>query len=100
VQVVVARTVARLSAAGDTPALRAFFRLGLVATGIVSVAVALAVIVFSPLIQDWLGIGSLDAIVVTGALTIPALLTPIALGVAQGCSASRCSRSHSRRAPR
>ena len=84
VQVVVARTVARLSAAGDTHALRAFFRLGLVATGIVSVAVALAVIVFSPLIQDWLGIGSLDAIVVTGALTIPALLTPIALGVAQG----------------
>jgi len=84
VQVVVARTVARLAAAGDTPGLRAFFRLGLVATGIVSVAVGLAVVVFSPLIQDWLGIGSLGAIVVTGALTVPALLTPIALGVAQG----------------
>ena len=84
VQVVVARTVARLAAAGDTPGLRAFFRLGLVATGIVSVAVGLTVVVFSPLIQDWLGIGSLGAIVVTGALTVPALLTPIALGVAQG----------------
>lgn len=84
VQVVVARTVARLATAGDAPGLRAFFRLGLVATGVVSVAVALAVAVFSPLIQQWLGIGSLGAIVVTGALTIPALLTPIALGVAQG----------------
>jgi O-antigen/teichoic acid export membrane protein len=84
VQVVVARTVARLAAAGDEPGLRAFFRLGLVATGVVSVAVALAVAILAPVIQEWLGIGSLAAIVVTGALTIPALLTPIALGVAQG----------------
>lgn len=84
VQVVVARNVARLGAAGDAPGLRAFFRLGLVATGVVSVTIALAVIVFSPVIQRWLGINGLSPIVVTGALTIPALLTPIALGVAQG----------------
>lgn len=84
VQVVVARTVARLAAAGDTPGLRAFFRLGLLATGVVSIAVAAVVVFFSPVIQGWLGIDSLGAIVVTGALTIPALLTPIALGVAQG----------------
>ena len=84
VQVVVARTVARLSAAGDTTGLRAFFRLGLVATGVVSVAIALVVVILSPALQSWLGIGSLAAIVLTGALTVPALLTPIALGVAQG----------------
>lgn len=84
VQVVVARNVARLGAAGDTPGLRAFFRLGLVATSVVSVAIALAVVIFSPVIQRWLGISSLGPIVVTGALTVPALLTPIALGVAQG----------------
>ena len=84
VQVVVARTVARLAAADDAPGLRAFFRLGLVATGVVSVAVGLVIVILSPLIQDWLGIGSLSAIVVTGALTVPALLTPVALGVAQG----------------
>ena len=84
VQVVVARRVARLAAAGDAPGLRAFFQLGLLATGVVSVAVALAVVVLSPVIQGWLGIGSLGAIMVTGTLTIPALLTPIALGVAQG----------------
>ena len=84
VQVVVARRVARLSAAGDRAGLRAFFRLGLVATTVVSTAVALVVVILSPVIQSALGIGSLAAIVVTAALTIPALLTPIALGVAQG----------------
>ena len=84
VQVVVARTVARLSAAGDAPGLRAFFRFGLGATTVVSIAVGVAVVGLSPVIQSSLGIGSLSAIVVTGALTVPALLTPIALGVAQG----------------
>jgi O-antigen/teichoic acid export membrane protein len=84
VQVVVARTVARLAAADDAQALRAFFRFGLAATGVVAVGIALALVALSPVIQKWLGIGSLAALVVTAALTIPALLTPIALGVAQG----------------
>lgn len=84
IQVVVARTVARLSTVDDAERLRAFVRLALVATAAVSAAITLALLLLSPLIQDWLGVGSLGAIALTGALTIPALLTPIALGAAQG----------------
>lgn len=84
IQVVVARAVARLSTVDDAEQLRAYVRLGLLATAAVSTAIALVLIALSPLIQDWLGVGSLSAVVLTGALTVPALLTPIALGVAQG----------------
>ncbi len=84
IQVVVARAVARLSTVDDAERLRAYVRLGLLATAAVSTAIALVLIALSPLIRDWLGVGSLSAVVLTGALTVPALLTPIALGVAQG----------------
>lgn len=97
VQLVVARTAARLAAAGETERLRAFFRLGLLGVAALAVALATLVAAAAPLVRDWLGIDSMSAILLTALLTLPTLVAPVALGVAQGLqrfglySASMCA---------
>jgi O-antigen/teichoic acid export membrane protein len=84
VQIVVARAAARFATSGDAPRLRSVFRLALAGVGAVAVAVSLLLVVAAPLIRSSLGIESLPAIVLTAAVVLPSLLSPVALGVVQG----------------
>lgn len=84
VQVVVARTVSRLASVNNVDALRAYIRTGLIVVAGASSALAVVLVMLAPVIRGPLGVESLAAIVLTAVLTVPALVAPIALGVAQG----------------
>lgn len=84
IQLVVGRYVASAAARGDTNAISEFARRSLIRTGIAGCLLTLVFLGMTNLIASVLGIGSTAAVILTAALTIPAFLSPVAFGVAQG----------------
>src|SRR5581483_10992397 len=83
-QVVVGRVVAHLTALGRHHEVHVLNRRAAVVTAGFALAATLVLVVLTPLLQRVLSISSATAVVLMAALTVPAALTPIVWGVAQG----------------
>lgn len=83
-QVLVARHVAGSIARDEAPAVSAFVRRALFLAGGIGLLVTLALIAATPLIRTGLGIDEASPVILTAAMTVPALLTPVVWGLAQG----------------
>lgn len=84
VQLAVARTVSRHAAQGEHQVVGAVFFRGILVATAVSAGIALVLTTLLPVLEALLNIGSPLAIVLTALITIPAVVTPVAWGVAQG----------------
>ena len=83
-QVWVARHVAEYEAVGDREATRWFIRRVLLYTSAVAAGATVLFVALSPVIRDLLGISTLSGVAVNGLITIPAVVTPVVWGLAQG----------------
>ena len=84
VQYAVARFVADEASRGNADGLTAFVRRAMIMSLVVASAVTATVTLCSPLIRDALDVSKLSPVVLMGLYTLPALLAPPLLGVAQG----------------
>lgn len=83
-QVLVARHVAGSIARNEASAVSAFVRRALFFAGGVGLLVTLLLVAATPLIRHALGIDEASPLILTAAMTVPALLTPVVWGLAQG----------------
>jgi O-antigen/teichoic acid export membrane protein len=83
-QVLVARHVAGSIARNEAPAVSAFVRRALFLAGGIGLLVTILLVAATPLIQTGLGIDEASPVILTAAMTVPALLTPVVWGLAQG----------------
>jgi O-antigen/teichoic acid export membrane protein len=83
-QVVVARQVAGNVGRGAASAVSSGVRRALGLAGGIGLLITLLLIAATPFIRSALGIDGVWPVVLTAAMTVPALLTPVAWGLAQG----------------
>jgi O-antigen/teichoic acid export membrane protein len=83
-QIVVGRYVARFTALGAQEEATRLNRRAITGTLAFAAVATLAIIVLAPLLEEWLSISSVPALILTATLTIPTALTPVVWGVAQG----------------
>lgn len=84
VQVFVARFAAACAARGEQDRLVAFARQSLRIAAVAGVSLTALLLLAAPVTRSALSIGSLTAVVLTALITIPSVLTPVLLGLAQG----------------
>jgi O-antigen/teichoic acid export membrane protein len=84
VQVFVARFAAGCAARGEQDRLVAFARQSLRIAAICAVSLTVLLLLAAPITRSALSIGSLTAVILTALITIPSVLTPVLLGLAQG----------------
>lgn len=84
VQVYVARRVAHLSALGEQDRVSDFARRALKVAAVAAVALTAIFLLLVPTVSSALSISSRAAVVLTALVTLPAVMTPVVLGVAQG----------------
>src|ERR1700722_18583931 len=83
-QVWVARHVAEYEALGDRAATRWFMRRVFFYTSAVAVGGTVVLLALSPVLKDLLGISTLSGVLVNALITLPAVITPVIWGLAQG----------------
>jgi len=84
IQLAVARYVAEDAARGRLGAVGEFTRRALTASVVAGVVLTVVVVAVSSVIRDALGIGSLLPVILMGLYTFPAVVAPVAWGLAQG----------------
>ena len=84
VQFAIARYVARFRAREEIGSIGALYRRSLAAGLVFGILLTVPLLAVAAPLQAGLGIGNLEAVILTALLAVPAVFTPIALGLAQG----------------